>query len=38
MTPQELADTVATVVERAQARSGPGSIGAEQLSLFGGLR
>ena len=35
MTPQELANEVATVVSRAQERVGPGSIGAEQYHVDG---
>lgn len=35
MSPQELSDTVATVVARAQDRVGPGSIGAQQYSVPG---
>lgn len=35
MTPQDLADEVAVVVERAQSRVGPNSIGAQQYSVEG---
>jgi hypothetical protein len=35
MTPQTLSDAVADVVSRAQARVGPGSVGAEQYHVEG---
>lgn len=35
MTPQDVADAVETVMRRAQARVGPGSIGAQQYSAPG---